>query len=79
MVSVFYTMTASQRLLYFRDPRRGLASHKQHLDMFAAIERNDADSAGDLMTAHLQGVDSYWPLLAEPDAVRAELPAAAEG
>jgi DNA-binding FadR family transcriptional regulator len=79
VANVFTIMTATQRVLYFRDPRRGQESHEQHLSMFAAIERSDAAGAGDLMDAHLQGVDSDWQLRVESGGGRLALSAEADG
>ena len=79
MVDIFYIMTASHRRRYFRDPRRGRESHEQHVRMFAAIERCDAAGAGELMTAHLREVDSYWQQLIEQDDAPMAQPADAEG
>jgi DNA-binding FadR family transcriptional regulator len=47
--------------------------------MFAAIERCDAAGAGELMTAHLREVDSYWQQLIEQDDAPMAQPADAEG
>jgi DNA-binding FadR family transcriptional regulator len=79
IINIFYIMTASQRQVYFRDPRRGRESHRQHMDMFAAIERGDAAGAGDLMTAHLQGVDCYWQHLINHDSGRIAPPVEIQG
>ena len=75
IVNIFYIMTAAQRSLYFRDNARGRQSHEEHIGMFAAIERRDAELATDLMTSHLRGVDSYWQNLIERDGGRISLPA----
>lgn len=79
IVNIFYIMTSAQRSLYFRDGARGQRSHEEHLRMFGAIERRDAPLAAELMTAHLQGVDSYWQHLIERDGGRIALPAEAGG
>jgi DNA-binding FadR family transcriptional regulator len=78
IVNIFYIMTSAQRALYFRDSVRARRSHAEHLRMFAAIERREADLAADLMTAHLKGVDSYWQHLIEREGGRIALPSAAE-
>jgi len=77
IVNIFYIMTSAQRSLYFRDSARGMQSHEEHVRMFAAVERRDADLAADLMTAHLKGVDSYWQHLIERDGGRIAVPAEA--
>jgi DNA-binding FadR family transcriptional regulator len=77
IVNIFYIMTSAQRSLYFRDAVRSRQSHDEHLRMFAAIERQEADLAADLMTAHLKGVDSYWQHLIERDGGRIALPTVA--
>ncbi len=70
IVSIFYVMTSAQRALYFRDAARGRQSHEEHLRMFDAIGQRDGDRAAELMTAHLQGVDSYWQQLIARDGGR---------
>lgn len=79
MVNIFYIMTSAHRAHYFRDPGRGLASHQQHLDMFAAIRNQDGDAAADLMAAHLHGVDSDWQVMIERGSGQFALPEAAVG
>lgn len=74
IVNIFYIMTSGQRALYFRDVARARQSHEEHVRMFAAIERRDAERAAELMTAHLKGVDSYWQRLIERDGRRIVLP-----
>jgi GntR family transcriptional regulator, transcriptional repressor for pyruvate dehydrogenase complex len=73
IVDILYIMTSSQRSLYFRDAVRGRQSHEEHVRMLAAIERGDAALAAELMTAHLQGADSYWQHVMERDGGRMSL------
>ncbi|MEQ7007077.1 FadR/GntR family transcriptional regulator [Actinopolymorpha sp. B17G11] len=60
IVNIFYLMTAERRQFYFRDPQRCRRSHREHLRLFDAIVNRDTEKAVELMSAHLQGVDSYW-------------------
>ncbi len=77
IVNIFYIMTAAERTLYFRDPQRGRLSHGDHLRMFDAIERRAGETAAELMTAHLKGVEGYWQHLIERDGGRVTVPAEA--
>ncbi len=55
------TSWASARLpIYFSDPERNRRSHAEHLQIFEALVRRDGNLAQALMSAHLQGVESYW-------------------
>ena len=50
-----------QRLpIYFQDPERGRKSHAEHLQIFDALLKRDGNLAQALMSAHLQGAESYW-------------------
>jgi DNA-binding GntR family transcriptional regulator len=46
--------------IYFQDPERGRKSHAEHLQIFDALLKRDGNLAQALMSAHLQGVESYW-------------------
>ena len=55
-----------QRLpIYFNDPERGRRSHAEHLQIYEALLRRDGNLAQALMSAHLQGAESYWKGLIE--------------
>lgn len=69
--SVYYAMGERRLPIYFSDPERGRRSHAEHLQIFDALRRRDANLAQALMSSHLQGVESYWKGLisgAQPDA-----------
>ncbi len=58
--SVYYAMAERRLPIYFADPARGARSHAEHLQIYDAIHRRDANLAQALMSAHLQGVEGYW-------------------
>ena len=58
--SVYYVMGEARLPIYFSDPRRGAKSHAEHLQIFDALVRRDGNLAQALMSAHLQGAESYW-------------------
>ena len=58
--SVYYAMGERRGPIYFADPARGQRSHAEHLQIYDAIHRRDANLAQALMSAHLQGVEGYW-------------------
>jgi len=64
--SVYYVMGESRLPIYFSDPERGRRSHAEHLQIFDALVRRDGNLAQALMSAHLQGAESYWKGLLEP-------------
>jgi len=60
-VCSFYYIMGEQRLpIYFNDPERGRHSHAEHIQIFDALLRRDGNLAQALMSAHLQGAESYW-------------------
>ncbi|MGD9912620.1 MAG: FadR/GntR family transcriptional regulator [Rhizobiaceae bacterium] len=63
--SVYYVMGESRLPIYFGDPERGRRSHADHLQIFDALLRRDGNLAQALMSAHLQGAQSYWKGLIE--------------
>jgi DNA-binding FadR family transcriptional regulator len=67
IVQIFYLMTAERRKLYFKNLQRCKASHAEHLKIYAAIAKGNRVSAVNLVSAHLQGVDSYWQGLIDSD------------
>jgi len=58
--SVYYLLGEQRLPIYFSDPDRGRRSHAEHLQIFDAIQRRDGNLAQALMSAHLQGAESYW-------------------
>lgn len=58
--SVYYVMGEARLPIYFGDPERNRRSHAEHLQIFDALLRRDGNLAQALMSAHLQGAESYW-------------------
>lgn len=58
--SVYYIMGEQRLPIYFNDPDRGRRSHAEHIRIFEALQRRDGNLAQALMSAHLQGAESYW-------------------
>ncbi len=58
--SVYYVMGEHRLPVYFKDPERSRRSHAEHLRIFDALLQRDGNLAQALMSAHLQGAESYW-------------------
>jgi len=58
--SVYYVLGEQRLPIYFSDVERGRRSHAEHLQIFDALQRRDGNLAQALMSAHLQGAESYW-------------------
>ena len=58
--SVYYVLGEQRLPIYFQDPERGRKSHGEHLQIFDALLKRDGNLAQALMSAHLQGAESYW-------------------
>ncbi len=58
--SVYYVMGEQRLPVYFGDPERGRQSHAEHIQIYEALRRRDGNLAQALMSAHLQGAESYW-------------------
>jgi DNA-binding FadR family transcriptional regulator len=58
--SVYYVMGEARLPIYFGDLERSRRSHAEHLQIFDALLRRDGNLAQALMSAHLQGAESYW-------------------
>jgi DNA-binding FadR family transcriptional regulator len=58
--SVYYVMGEARLPIYFGDVERNRRSHAEHLQIFDALLRRDGNLAQALMSAHLQGAESYW-------------------
>lgn len=67
--SAYYVMGEQRLPVYFGDPDRSRRSHEDHLRIYAALKARDGNLAQALMSAHLQGAESYWKGLLG-DAVR---------
>lgn len=74
MISQFYSLTRERRRVYFITPRRAAASHREHLELYAALKRRDADAAEAAMKAHLHQAASSWTKLAAGDAPESTAP-----
>jgi DNA-binding FadR family transcriptional regulator len=60
LCSVYYAMGEHRLPVYFTDPQRSRKSHHEHLQIFDALLKRDGNLAQALMSAHLQGAESYW-------------------
>jgi DNA-binding FadR family transcriptional regulator len=58
--SVYYVMGEARLPVYFGDIERSRKSHAEHLQIFDALSKRDGNLAQALMSAHLQGAESYW-------------------
>lgn len=58
--SLYYVMGEGRLPVYFSEPERNHKSHAEHIQIFEAIARRDGNLAQALMSAHLQGAESYW-------------------
>jgi DNA-binding FadR family transcriptional regulator len=58
--SVYYMMGEHRLPVYFSDLERSRRSHAEHVQIFEALLRRDGNLAQALMSAHLQGAESYW-------------------
>jgi len=71
--SIYYVMGEQRLPVYFSDPERGRRSHAEHIQIYEALVRRDGNLAQALMSAHLQGAESYWKgLITGSDAGRAD-------
>ena len=58
--SVYYAMSERRLPIYFSDIGRCRKSNAEHIQIYEALVRRDANLAQALMSAHLQGAESYW-------------------
>jgi DNA-binding FadR family transcriptional regulator len=58
--SVYYAMGERRLPIYFSDIERCRRSNAEHIQIYEALLRRDANLAQALMSAHLQGAESYW-------------------
>lgn len=59
-INVFYRMSRQRREIYFDTPTQSKRSHAQHLALYRAIERQDAEAGLRILRRHLKGVDTYF-------------------
>lgn len=59
-INVFYLMSRKRREIYFHEPRQSKRSHAQHLQLYGAIEAQDAELGQQILRRHLKGVDAYF-------------------
>jgi len=58
--SVYYAMSERRLPIYFSDIERCRKSNAEHIQIYGALVRRDGNLAQALMSAHLQGAESYW-------------------
>jgi DNA-binding FadR family transcriptional regulator len=58
--SAYYAMGEQRLPIYFSDIARSRRSHEEHIRIYEALLARDGNLAQALMSAHLQGVESYW-------------------
>jgi DNA-binding FadR family transcriptional regulator len=59
-INVFYLMSRKRREVYFQEPQQSRRSHAQHLQLYRAIEAQDAERGQQVLRRHLKGVDAYF-------------------
>ena len=69
--SVYYVMGEQRLPIYFNEPERGRKSHAEHIQIYEALLRRDGNLAQALMSAHLQGAESYWKGIIDGSALSA--------
>lgn len=57
IAGIFFMLTQAQRSACFRDSGHHRRIYAEHVRLLAAIEQQDAETAADLMAAHLQFMD----------------------
>lgn len=62
LVSPFYIMSESRRLLFFKDKERCRASNAQHKLIFSALVEQDVRRAQEVMAEHIGRVERYYGL-----------------
>src|SRR4029078_9936184 len=61
-INVFYLMSRKRRETYFQAGGQSQRSHRQHQQLYRAIETHDAEAGGRILRRHLKGVDAYFRL-----------------
>ena len=59
-INVFYLMSRKRREIDFQEPQQSRRSHAQHLQLYRAIEAQDAERGQQILRRHLMGVDAYF-------------------
>ena len=59
-INVFYRMSRKRREIYFNEPLQSKRSHAQHVQLYGAIEAQDAELGQQILRRHLKGVDAYF-------------------
>ena len=71
-INVFYLMSRKRREIYFQEPQQSRRSHAQHLQLYRAIEAQDAERGQQILRRHLMGVDAYFRMFfSEPASAKA--------
>jgi DNA-binding FadR family transcriptional regulator len=60
LVTPFYIMAKTRRIVFFKDRERRKVSHGQHVKMLQSIESQDKQKAMELMSAHIGRVEQYF-------------------
>ena len=77
-INVFYLMSRKRREVYFDARSQGQRSHAQHVQLYQAIEAQDAEAGGQILRRHLKGVDAYFRMFFADVAVEAAAAPAAK-
>lgn len=59
-INVFYLMSRKRRSVYFDARAQSQRSHAQHVQLYQAIEAQDAEAGRQILRRHLKGVDAYF-------------------
>ena len=75
-INVFYLMSRKRREVYFQARSQGQRSQAQHVQLYQAIEAQDAEAGQQILRRHLKGVDAYFRMFfADIDASSVRAPA----
>jgi DNA-binding FadR family transcriptional regulator len=66
-INVFYLMSRKRRQVYFDARAQSQRSHAQHMQLYQAIEAQDADAGISILRRHLKGVDAYFRMFFADD------------
>jgi DNA-binding FadR family transcriptional regulator len=59
-ISVFYRMSRQRREVHFQEPSQCRRSHAQHLQLYGAIEAQNAALGQQILRRHLKAVDAHF-------------------